>query len=80
MILLPDVLEISSSQDLGTYHTIKIGRAEKQKLFKISGDKKGASWEMNKWRIAWKRLETGTVLCRIARDCFEDVISSFIGY
>ena len=39
MILLPDVLGISSSQDLGTYHTIKIERAEKQKLFKISGDK-----------------------------------------
>ena len=39
MILLPDVFGISSSQDLGTYHTIKIGRAEKQKLCKISGDK-----------------------------------------
>ena len=39
MILLPDVLGISSSQDLGTYHTIKIERAGKQKLFKISGDK-----------------------------------------
>ena len=66
MILLPDVLGISSSQDLGTYHTIKIGRAEKQKLCKMSGDKEGTSWEMNKWRIAWKRSETETVLCRIA--------------
>ena len=25
---------------------------------------------MYKWRIAWKRLETGTVLCRIARNLF----------
>ena len=40
MILLPDVLGISSSQDLDTYHTIKIGRAEKQKLCKISGTNK----------------------------------------
>ena len=39
MILLPDVLGIYASQDLGTYHTRKIERAEKQKLFTISGDK-----------------------------------------
>ena len=45
MILLPDVLGIYASQDLGTYHTIKIERAEKQKLCKISNEQMAYSLE-----------------------------------